>query len=333
MHKYYYAGSRLQYEMIGETEALMYFYDADGNPSGIRYINGEEADDYYFVCNWRGDVIQIYNASSVLVASYEYDAWGKVIAEKSTDADTQNIAEINPIRYRGYYFDTETRLYYLKSRYYDPVIRRFLNADGLISTGIEDTAKNMFAYCLNNPVIYANPEGDCPYKPNSYDFYRLNNGLPPAECTCNKKKTPTTSTIANPEKVEEKLYAVMESVEFYVVDQYIASLLAGTSISSITSNILLEGIKNLSNSLGIASAMCVFVQIAWDFEEYGDSTRDFIIAAGIDVTGVAAAMGIACLIPAAAPTVVVAAISVVTGYGISVVTQKAKDKYLKKSGG
>ncbi len=152
MHKYYYAGSRLQYETIGETEALMYFYDADGNPSGIRYINGEEADDYYFVCNWRGDVMQVYNASGVLVASYEYDAWGKVIAEKSTDADTQNIAELNPIRYRGYYFNTETRLYYLKSRYYDPAIRRFVNADGYVATGQSILGNNMFSYCDNNPV-------------------------------------------------------------------------------------------------------------------------------------------------------------------------------------
>ena len=152
MHKYYYAGSRLQYETIGETEALMYFYDADGNPSGIRYINGEEADDYYFVCNWRGDVMQVYNASGVLVASYEYDAWGKVIAEKSTDADTQNIAEINPIRYRGYYYDTETRLYYLKSRYYDPAVKRFLNADNETDIGSKLLSTNLFQYSANNPV-------------------------------------------------------------------------------------------------------------------------------------------------------------------------------------
>ena len=78
-HKYYYVGNRLQYETIGDSSALWYFYDADGNPSGIRYKghNGT-VNDYYFVCNWRGDVIQIYNASGVLVATYDYDAWGKV---------------------------------------------------------------------------------------------------------------------------------------------------------------------------------------------------------------------------------------------------------------
>ena len=94
-------------------------------------------------------------------ATYTYDAWGKV-TENATSADTQNITETNPIRYRGYYYDTETRLYYLKSRYYDPVVKRFLNADGLISTGIEDVCKNMFAYCKNDPVNMADSSGNDP---------------------------------------------------------------------------------------------------------------------------------------------------------------------------
>ena len=161
-HKYYYVGNRLQYETLGGSSALWYFYDADGNPSGIRYKdNSGTVNDYYFVCNWRGDVVQIYNASGTLVGSYTYDAWGRV-TENATSADTQNITETNPIRYRGYYYDTETRLYYLKSRYYDPAVKRFLNADGLISTGIEDVCKNMFAYCKNDPVNMADLSGNDP---------------------------------------------------------------------------------------------------------------------------------------------------------------------------
>ena len=161
-HKYYYVGNRLQYETIGDSSALWYFYDADGNPSGIRYKNGSTTNDYYFVCNWRGDVIQIYNASGVLVATYDYDAWGKV-SENATSADTQNITETNPIRYRGYYYDTETGLYYLKSRYYDPTVKRFLNADGYVQTGDGLHDKNMFAYCLNNSVNLSDPTGRFPW--------------------------------------------------------------------------------------------------------------------------------------------------------------------------
>ena len=163
VHNYYYVGSRLEYETIGDSEVLWYFYDADGNPSGIRYKdNSGTVNDYYFVCNWRGDVIQIYNASGTLVGSYTYDAWGKV-TENATSADTQNITETNPIRYRGYYYDTETRLYYVNSRYYDPAVKRFVSSDdSIISTATLEalTDKNLFAYCDNNPVTRSDGEGD-----------------------------------------------------------------------------------------------------------------------------------------------------------------------------
>ena len=162
VHNYYYVGSRLEYETIGDNEALWYFYDADGTPSGIRYKdNSGTVNDYYFVCNWRGDVIQIYNASGTLVGSYTYDAWGRV-TENATSADTQNITETNPIRYRGYYYDTETRLYYLKSRYYDPATKRFLNADGSDNLKPQSDLydKNLYSYCDNNPIMCEDLDGN-----------------------------------------------------------------------------------------------------------------------------------------------------------------------------
>ena len=71
-----------------------------------------------------------------------------------------HIANVNPIRYRGYYYDTESGLYYLKSRYYDPATCRFINADGYISTGQGLLSTNMFAYCENNPVNKFDPTGN-----------------------------------------------------------------------------------------------------------------------------------------------------------------------------
>ncbi len=91
------------------------------------------------------------------LASYGYDAWGNVVSV--TDTSTTGIASINPIRYRGYYYDTDLDLYYLQSRYYNPKIGRFLNADGYISTGQGVLGHNMFAYCGNNPVNYYDPTG------------------------------------------------------------------------------------------------------------------------------------------------------------------------------
>jgi len=73
--------------------------------------------------------------------------------------DPNHIANINPIRYRGYYYDTETGFYYLQSRYYDPTVGRFINADGLVSTGQGVLGHNMFAYCNNNPINMCDPEG------------------------------------------------------------------------------------------------------------------------------------------------------------------------------
>ena len=161
-HEYYYVGNTLQYEKFGTTE-LWFFYDADGNPSGVRYKNGSTTTDYYFVCNWRGDVIRIYDGAGAVVANYNYDAWGNVIsvtdANGATITDSTHIANVNPLRYRGYYFDSEIGLYYLQSRYYDPVVKRFINADSLVGANKDILGNNVFAYCSNNPVNYSDPTG------------------------------------------------------------------------------------------------------------------------------------------------------------------------------
>lgn len=103
---------------------------------------------YYYVLNAQGDVVGIVSSEDEPVAWYEYDAWGNVTGIGG-DAD---IANANPIRYRGYYYDTETGFYYLNSRYYDPETCRFVNADGYASTGRGLLGNNMFVYCLNNPA-------------------------------------------------------------------------------------------------------------------------------------------------------------------------------------
>ena len=161
-HEYYYVGSTLQYEKFGTTE-LWFFYDADGNPSGVRYKNGSTTTDYYFVCNWRGDVIRIYDGAGAVVANYNYDAWGGIIsvtdANGAAITDSNHIANVNPLRYRGYYYDSETGLYYLQSRYYDPAVKRFINADGYVATGLGLSDYNMYSYCGNNPICRSDNSG------------------------------------------------------------------------------------------------------------------------------------------------------------------------------
>ncbi len=84
------------------------------------------------------------------VVEYTYDAWGNLLSTTGSMANT--LGGSNPLRYRGYVYDTETELYYLQSRYYDPEIGRFINADVYVSTGQGALGNNMFAYCRNNPV-------------------------------------------------------------------------------------------------------------------------------------------------------------------------------------
>ena len=330
-HKYYYVGNRLQYETLGGSSALWYFYDADGNPSGIRYKdNSGTVNDYYFVCNWRGDVIQIYNASGTLVGSYTYDAWGRV-TENATSADTENITETNPIRYRGYYYDTETRLYYLKSRYYDPAVKRFLNVDGLVSTSVEDAAKNMYAYCLNNPVIYADPDGKMTVEALTYILLNM-----PRKIVHTSQKIVETihnsaSRYPDYAKAEEKAFTALETVGLYFADQLFDTYLPALAQSSILHKAFFDGAKHLSNSMGIASAIFLGFQVVWDYDEYGGSTKDYFLAVGIDLVGVAASLGVACLIPASTPVVIAAAVSIGAGLGIATATQGLKNKYLKKN--
>ena len=104
------------------------------------------------------------NTSGSIVAKYTYDAWGKVTAVKDASGNaitsSTHVANINPIRYRGYYYDTESSLYYLQSRYYDPEVGRFLNADSYISSEVQCIVDyNMYAYCGNDPENYTDSSG------------------------------------------------------------------------------------------------------------------------------------------------------------------------------
>ena len=139
------------------TAVLDFVYDDAGRPFALRYsTNGTSFQTYYYVLNLQGDVVKLIHYIPGFeyesVATYEYDAWGNV-------SSSGKLAEINPLRYRGYYYDSETGFYYLQSRYYDPANRRFINADGLISSNWSFSGLNMFAYCENDPVGRSDPSG------------------------------------------------------------------------------------------------------------------------------------------------------------------------------
>lgn len=141
--KYFLDGSTILAQQTG-SNTMPFYYDANGKRVAFKY-NGEM---YFYVYNLQGDVTHIMKGDKTIVGTYTYDAWGKITNINSLTA----IAQINPFRYRGYYYDSESNLYYLNSRYYNPDWGRFINADGCVSAGLDITDYNMFTYCANNPV-------------------------------------------------------------------------------------------------------------------------------------------------------------------------------------
>ena len=125
-----------------------YAYDDGGNI--------QSKTEYFYVKNAQGDVTGLVSASGTRVVTYTYDAWGNLLATTGSLAAT--LGEQNPLRYRGYVYDTETGLYYLQSRYYNPGWGRFINVDSLIDNRGVHT-QNVFAYCGNNPVNHVDSDG------------------------------------------------------------------------------------------------------------------------------------------------------------------------------
>ena len=136
------------------TKTLDFFYDESGRPFAFNYsVDGGIASTYYYILNLQGDVVQIIDANGVMQAEYIYSPWGEVISAEG------DLAEINPLRYRGYYYDSETGFYYLQSRYYDPENHRFINADCIAKTEYLSISTNVFVYCLNSPVYCIDSSG------------------------------------------------------------------------------------------------------------------------------------------------------------------------------
>ena len=154
MHHYTLDGAKILKEAWG-SNALIPMYDNEDSICGIIYNDVP----YYFFKNLQGDVIAIVNKDAETVAKYSYDAWG--VCTISQDVSDCGIANVNPFRYRGYYYDAEIGMYYLQTRYYDPSVGRFVNGDNPVLESAAGIIRecNIYMYCNNCPIMGSDSYG------------------------------------------------------------------------------------------------------------------------------------------------------------------------------
>mgnify|MGYP000213036778 FL=1 len=273
-YTYAYLNGQLLYETRGDAK-FYYSYDTNGILYNVRYTltDGGTEYSYYYTHNSRGDIVGIYNGAGELKAHYEYDAWGNVISITDNNGNAitnqNHVGNLNPFRYRSYYQDTETGLYYLMSRYYDPVTHRFINADGYFQAGTTILDGNTFAYCANNPVSRADTGGDswfsdiiatvvgkvftamaaiCPWMgsnsstsvSHTSETKLINSDYAPVNFRCGEKTTTNTST---------HTYSLGSPTVYYNQDLYSYSDNYGNRNSGITHTF---GVKSLSLDISMS---------------------------------------------------------------------------------
>jgi len=147
---YHYDGRHVAYETDGAGNITLAFtYDQAGIPLTMRY----QGETYYYRTNDRGDVLALADAQGNVVASYRYDAWGNILEASGP------LAQFNPYRYAGYRYDVAIGLYFLKARYYNAVIGKFLTRDSILGAPRHSQTLNTYLYATNDPVRYVDPDG------------------------------------------------------------------------------------------------------------------------------------------------------------------------------
>ena len=274
-------------EITGENK-LAFLYDESGTKYGFVY-NGAT---YFYNLNLQGDVVGIYDSTGAEVVTYTYDEWGKILYVTGTLAGT--IGQINPIRYRGYYYDNETGFYYLQSRYFDPETGRFLNADGYVATGQGVNSYNMFIYCGNNPINRCDPSGNSWISnilksvKNAIKKFARAYSVPSSKSTPKSSSYKSSLSIRN-FKNSDGSYSLYDNRRHNPQSVFHEQILSGNVSKPSFS------LKNKTVSLGSASA--TFMTGGWETEHFDLSLLDIGQAklaaeyrnSNVDITAMASA--------------------------------------------
>ena len=155
--KYYYDGEKLITE-IGPRNRLDFLYDENGILYGLIKDSSRK---YFYIRDFMSNILGLVDDSGNIVVKYKYDAYGNRIS--ITDTSGCDLGNINPFRYKGYYYDDDVEMYYCKSRFYVPSWHRWLNSDSINYLEPKNiTSLNLFTYCNNNPVMYVDENGKFP---------------------------------------------------------------------------------------------------------------------------------------------------------------------------
>lgn len=159
--RYYLEGDRiavLKRTQGSQVKTLTFVYDEANMLVGLSYNGGE----YFYDRNINGEISQIINRAGKAVVTYDYDDWGKPTITSDGSTIGNELKELNPFMYKGYFFDQDTQMFYLKTRYYDPELGRFISADAEVGSVGNTMGMNLFAYCKCNPINLADENGNWP---------------------------------------------------------------------------------------------------------------------------------------------------------------------------
>ena len=197
-------GGRVTAQRTGLT-SMFFQYDRNGTPFGFIY----EKKQYFYITNLSGDVVGITDADGNKIAEYTYDEWGKLLDITATD---MSLAKLNPLRYRGYYYDNETGYYYLQSRYYDPELGRFISSDGFEYIDTSNRLNsNAYIYCWNCPTAFEDADGTTPKL--SIDKQTITDFL-----SKTAEKIKNNNIVTRFQNLQSEFNASMEKLKFYYMN-------------------------------------------------------------------------------------------------------------------
>ena len=291
---YFLDGSKIVAQKTGNN-TTWYYYDGDGTREAIEY----GGNVYYYFYNAQGDVVGLFDNNLNVVVEYIYDSWGNVLSITGSLANT--LGQDNPFRYRGYYFDSDTGLYYLNSRYYDANVGRFINADGVLGVNQDLLGYNLFAYCSNDPINCFDATGNGKIWNWVKDKYnsavnwaknKLSNFGSKASSVTNVVETINSEagtvvgdSIADQviNNIAPKTYAPIKGYQDVAVGTMKNIGIAANNTAYTMLSPYLGSMKAVSKGVGIITLTAFAVDVAIDYQNYGNNPSNFYKAVAIDV--------------------------------------------------